>query len=60
MNESSFRRYRVALSEDDAPPPAWKALWKEELMELKERVQEGRRPSLLEISIALAKKGAAN
>ena len=49
----------AAESPKAAEEPAWKVQWKEELMLLKEQVQGGRRPSLLEISSALAKRKRA-
>lgn len=42
----------------DAPEPelAWKAHWKEALLELQQQVRDGRRPSLRQISDTLAKE----
>ena len=37
-------------------PGQWKVQWKEKLMLLKQQVQDGQRPTLLEISTAIAAK----
>ena len=57
---SSAAAANNADADADAPASsAWKAHWKEALLELQEQVRGGRRPSLLEISAALAKKRTA-